>query len=450
MATFTHKMSKQYMHLQAGVEVANGVWDKCDDDGLCAMILCIPLKCRGNISKTCRRGRRLVDQCIGIDLMLVDEQVNTFLDVMRGKNVFITGGAGVGKSHVLKAIINYLPQKGLLVTASTGCAAATIGATTFHSALSLGFGTAPAKTIAKMICDNNPWVYQKMKQLKTIIIDEAGMLTGKLFDKAGLVVGGVRQDCGCTHGSMISNAEFICPWSDVQVVLVGDFLQLPPVCVDQQGWLWNSSSWKSLNFITHKLTHVHRQQDMSFIRILQRMRKGEGTSDDLCHLLHNSADVPQTGSLKLFGTNAPAIDYNANMLRNIKGVFHIFHAIDSASDQIMINGELDRVLKNCPAPERLTLTVGARVMCLRNIHSQLVNGSLGTVTDIKLCYDEHGSVHHVNITVEFDGQLGQDSFKHCFQTHCRGEVPSAENHFVVTGQDQRNLAHRIQIPLRLA
>ena len=107
-----------------------------DDDALILVALKIPLKKRAAFAMICRRTRRIMRRALGEEPNLVDEQVEAFFDVMRGENVLITGGAGVGKSHLLKAIIKYLPQKGLAVTASTGCAAAVIGAATFHSTAS--------------------------------------------------------------------------------------------------------------------------------------------------------------------------------------------------------------------------------------------------------------------------------------------------------------------------
>lgn len=424
-------------------------WGAADDDALCLVALKIPLLKRGSLAKSCKRGRRIVRRALGEELNLVDEQVGAFLDVMGGENVFITGGAGVGKSHLLKAIIKYLPPKGLAVTASTGCAAAVIGAATFHSTLSLGLGKAPTHAIVRNICDNR-WAYQRLREMRTLVIDEVGMLDAALFDKAGLVVGGVRRNYGNNHASLISNAQLTCPFDTVQLVLCGDFCQLPPVNVEENKWLFQARCWKDLDIRTHVLTHVHRQQDVRFIKVLQRMRKGVGTVEDHKYILHNSAEVPPPGALKLFATNAPADNFNEMMLYDLGGRFHPFSSIDSGAHANVTEEQLEGMLKNCPAPKRLIIKENARVMCLRNISEHLVNGSLGTVEAVTPCYDEHQILHHVNVDVLFDGQLGAEPFKHRFSTHIPGEPASPENLFTVMGQDQRKLAQRIQLPLRLA
>ena len=107
----------------------------------------------------CQQFRSMSHSLLQEDLNLSSEQVDCFLDAMRGENIFITGAAGCGKSHVLKTIIKYKGRKNIAVTASTGCAAAIIGAATFHSTCSLGLGKAPSKIIAKRIIDGDRYAY---------------------------------------------------------------------------------------------------------------------------------------------------------------------------------------------------------------------------------------------------------------------------------------------------
>lgn len=435
---------------EADNEPVEEAWRAADDDAMTLVALKIPLRRRGALAKSCRRGRRIARRALGEELNLVEEQVSAFLDVMGGENVFITGGAGVGKSHLLKAIIRFLPKQGLAVTASTGCAAAVIGAATFHSTLALGMGGAPHYAIVKRICTDNRWAYARLREMSTLVIDEVGMLTGNLFDKAGLVVGGVRRDYGRGHSSMMSNAELTVPFDTVQLVLCGDGLQLPPVGVEENKWLWESKCWAGLDLKTHVLSHVHRQQDVRFIECLQRMRKGCGTVGDHQYLLQNSAPVPHEGSLQLFATNQPADNHNEHCLHLLEGRMHPFTGVDSGNTSNMPPDMLEGILKSCPAPKKLFIKVGARVMCLKNISDNLVNGTLGTVEAVAPCYDEHNVLHHVNVDVLFDGQLGEEPFKHRFSTHIPGEPAEPQNLFTITGQDQRKLAQRIQIPLRLA
>ena len=205
-----------------------------------------------------------------------------------------------------------------------------------------------------------------------------------------------------------------------------------------------------LGLKTHLLTHVHRQQDTKFIEILKRMRVGASTHSDLNHLVGNSAQVQCEHALKLFAVNAPANDENHNNLVKLPGPFHPFAAIDSANDPNVKEAYLQEMLKHCPAPKMLFIKEKARVMCLKNVDHRLVNGSLGTVKRVFPMYNSVNSLVQVGVMVEFDGNLGEDGFAHTFYTHRLGEQVDPANHFTIRGQNNKKLAQRIQLPLRLA
>lgn len=420
-----------------------------DDDTLVQIALKLPLRKRGWMGCVTKQLRRVVRRSIGEELGLVAEQVDAFTAAMNGENVFITGGAGVGKSHLLSKIMAHLPIHGLAVTASTGCAAAIIGAVTFHSTLALGLGKPPAPVIVRRIMDNK-WAKARLYSLETLVVDEVAMLTGGLFDKAGAVVGNVRRNYGHTHGSLISNSHPTVPWDTVQLILCGDFLQLPPVDVATNGWLFDAKCWNRLDLKTHILKHVHRQQDRNFVEILQRMRFGRCTPADHAYLVGHSAQVEPEGALKLFATNAPSDACNHETLVGLEGRFHVFNAIDSGYVSSTPNEQIEQSLRHCPAPKQLLLKVNARVMCLRNVHTRLVNGSLGTVSTVYPVMNDNGDIKHVDVVVTFDGQLGEESFAHTFSTHAMDTPTRIENVFTVSGQANRTVATRIQIPLRLA
>ena len=385
-----------------------------------------------------------------IELNLSDEQMKCFRDAMRGENVFITGGAGCGKSHILKKIIECKGNKNMAVTASTGCAAAIIGASTFHSTCALGLGKAPVKAIVHKIVNENRYAYLRIKSMKTLIVDEVGMLTGRLFDKAGDVIGMLRRMYGTTYDSITSNAQPTAPFDDLQLILCGDALQLPPVDQDTEGWIFEAKCWKKLDFKVHVLSQVHRQQDVRFIQILQRMRMGQSTISDLSYLIQNSSKTPIPDCLKLYAVNAPADNENEMQLAELPGRAHRFFAIDSGSNPNIHESCLKDILKHCPCPSLLILKVGARVMCLKNVSENLSNGSIGTVEDIFQSAGENQFTARVCVLVNFDGQLGSSSFKHTFSTHIIGEEVQPENMFTIRGQNNNKLAQRIQIPLRLA
>ena len=428
------------------------VFEFIDDDALFIIVSHIDLKKRSKFAQTCKRFWNVANDCTKKQLNLSGEQWDCFLDVMRGKNVFITGAAGCGKSHLLKVIIRCLGREGVAVTASTGCAAAVIGASTFHSTCSIGLGKAPVKVIVNKIVKENYYAFRRMNELKTLIVDEVGMLTGSVFDKAGSVIGIIRRIFGSDYQSLMRNAELTVPFDTVQLVLCGDVLQLPPVDSEKEGWIFESKCWKTLDFRTHVLKQVHRQQDVKFIQVLQRARLGMATISDLSYLVHNSAKTPMENSLKLYAVNQKADEENETRLAQINEAVHRFDAIDSGMDANVPDSRVQEILKHCLAPRQLFLKKGARVMCLKNVNITLVNGSMGTVKDFSFSRDqgENGRIIQAHVTVEFDGQLGDSNFLHTFSTHMPGCEVDPNILFTIRGQNQKKLAQRIQIPLRLA
>ena len=419
---------------------------RLDDDLLLLIISSILLRHRSALAHTCRLFARLVHEALATDLSLDNDQLAAFLSVMNGDNVVITGSAGTGKSHVFRAIRKHIRPEGTVVAASTGCAAANVGAITFHSALGIGIAKPPSHVISTNILKERGrgHTLRDIQGLRTLIVDEAFMLTGELFQKAGEVVTLVRRG-----KSNEFNPNSLVPYDDVQIVLVGDPLQLAPVAVDTERWLWQSQAFRHLQAKTHRLSTVHRQaNDAPFIRILQRARLGQGTQEDLDYLLSNSAQTPPDGALRLFALNAAADEYNKGCLSRIDATYHAFNALDSATDS---EADPQILLKNCTAVKQLIIKEGARVICLKNIaETNVHNGSLGTVKKIDV-FSFENTVHHVNISVHFDPLVGDENgYTHTFKTHIQGTEVARENLFKIEGANKTTLAQRIQIPLKLA
>ena len=391
--------------------------------------------------------KRVCTRALEKKLKLSPEQAVAFSDAMAGKNIFLTGGAGVGKSHTLTQIVKYLRPSTYAVTASTGCAAAIIGAATLHSTVAIGLGTQPAKTYAIKIKKDNPAVCQRLRTIRTLILDECSMLDGATFNKAGLVTAMVRR--AYTEDLMANTAAFTL-WDNLQIICCGDFMQLPPVQVKENGWIFTSRAWKELKFSNHVLTMIHRQQgDPTFAEVLSRVRVGLATQQDVFYLMSNSAQEEPEHCLKLFALNKPADGLNQTKLlalRDAGAEPHTFTAIDS--------GDKPHLLEQCQAPRQLHICVGARVMCLRNlIEGVLVNGSVGTVQAVTPERDEATNrVIGASIRVLFDGMLNSPPFQHTFHTY-RAEMEASELarqlEFTVH-EGKKKVASRIQIPLRLA
>lgn len=172
-----------------------------------------------------------------------------------GKSVFFTGPAGTGKSVLMRAIIQDLKKKyakdpeRLAVTASTGLAACNIGGMTLHSFAGIGLGKDDAQTLVKKI-RRNPKAKNRWMRTRVLIVDEISMVDGDLFDKLSQI------------GRIIRNNGR--PWGGIQLVITGDFFQLPPV-PDRDSrdakFAFEAATWNTSIDHTIGLTEVFRQKD---------------------------------------------------------------------------------------------------------------------------------------------------------------------------------------------
>ncbi len=186
------------------------------------------------------------------------------------KSIFFTGSAGTGKSVLMRSIINKLRNKyikepdRLAVTASTGLAAVNIDGTTLHSFAGIGLGKEPATELLKKI-RRTPKTRQRWIRAKVLIIDEVSMIDGDLFDKLEHVARVIRN-----NGS---------PFGGIQLVVTGDFFQLPPVPEKDRAakFSFDAATWNTCIEHTILLTHVFRQKDATFAEMLNQMRLGRLT-----------------------------------------------------------------------------------------------------------------------------------------------------------------------------
>lgn len=188
-------------------------------------------------------------------VFLSDEQ-KSVLDLVseQKQSVFFTGSAGTGKSVLMREIIKKLrlnyarePDR-IAVTASTGLAACNVSGVTLHSFAGIGLGKEPAEDLIKKIKKNskarNRWL-----RAKVLIIDEISMVDGKLFDKLEKIARGLRNDGR--------------PFGGIQLVVTGDFFQLPPVPDGGQEatFAFDANTWTTVMQHTIGLTQVFRQKD---------------------------------------------------------------------------------------------------------------------------------------------------------------------------------------------
>ncbi len=195
------------------------------------------------------------------------EQKVCFDAAMNGENLFISGAGGVGKSFVVGEIIKEFDSRArrFSVAASTGVAALNVGGVTIHSFLGTGLSGTVQDAKDKLGTPAANYAADRLRRLDTLIVDEVSMLSG---DYLTMMDWWLRQ--------MISNPE---PFAGIQIILVGDFLQLPPVEKGEDKleyrYAFNSPSWDLAQFKTIDLTKSYRQSDQIFINALNRVRFGE-------------------------------------------------------------------------------------------------------------------------------------------------------------------------------
>lgn len=204
-------------------------------------------------------------------VFLSDEQRHVLeLVSKKNKSVFFTGSAGTGKSVLLREIISALRKKHIrepdriAVTASTGLAACNVGGVTLHSFAGIGLGKEAVPELVKKIKRNQKAKHRWMRT-KVLIIDEISMVDGDLFDKLEGVARTIRN-----------NGR---PFGGIQIVITGDFFQLPPV--PDYGriakFAFDAQTWNTCIEHTIGLHHVFRQKDPEFAGMLNEMREGRLT-----------------------------------------------------------------------------------------------------------------------------------------------------------------------------
>lgn len=213
----------------------------------------------------------------------------------------------------------------------------------------------------------NPKAKNRWLKTKTLIIDEISMVDGELFDKLSGI------------GRIIRNNGR--PWGGIQLVITGDFFQLPPVPDGDKNretkFAFDASTWNTSIEHTIGLTQVFRQRDPKFARMLNEMRIGNisGESERAFKALSRPLQFNDGVDMAhLFPTRVQVEHANNSRLNALPGRAFKFDAFDTGDPQIK-----DRLLSNMMAPKSLTLKENAQVMLIKNMDDNLVNGSLGKI-----------------------------------------------------------------------
>ncbi|GAB5356326.1 hypothetical protein AAMO2058_000281100 [Amorphochlora amoebiformis] len=298
---------------------------------------------------------------------LSDEQRQVFEAIKGGHNTFFTGCAGTGKSFVLSRILDILPkggEYGVFKTASTGIAAVHIGGITLHSWAGVRLAREPLNELRDKISKD---AIERLRETRVLIIDEISMIDAEVFDK----IEGVARYYNKNDR----------PFGGIQLVVCGDFLQLPPVGNGGgRNFAFFSSAWKKCKFKIIELKKIFRQKNIEFQNMLNKIRLGRMTPE-VIKMLNSRVKAPircENGikATKLYPTKRQVIHENTGKLKELKSQTHCYQSADGGNPKY-----LAELMKSCPAPAQLFLKVGAQVMLVKNLDfgSDLVNGSRGVI-----------------------------------------------------------------------
>ena len=312
------------------------------------------------------------------------------------------GAAGTGKTHLLTRLVRALRRReglpgAVAVTASTGAAACLVGGVTLHSFAGVGLARASAAELAARV-ERSQGASARWRAARVLVVDEVSMVDAGLFDKLDAVARRVRGDGA--------------PFGGLQLVLCGDFFQLPPVpeAGGAVAFAFESAGWRAAVRRTYTLTTAFRQADAAFVGMLNELRLGR-VSDATAAALRARAPArgmsepdgwgspgaggaggagggggratPATPALRptrLFAVNRLVDALNERELCALPGDAEEYAAADSGAPDL-----IDQLDRGCPAPRCLRLKVGAQVVLLRNLSVRrgLVNGRLGRVVALR-------------------------------------------------------------------
>jgi ATP-dependent exoDNAse (exonuclease V) alpha subunit len=302
--------------------------------------------------------------------------LNKVLKLLEESNVFLTGGAGVGKSYLTREIINDYKSdyRGIVILGSTGISAVNIGGQTIHSFFVFGISSNFDE-----LSSSDRYARSRLKELdkilqKTdlIVIDEISMVSADLMDMILYRLRATRY-----KGKLL---------------VVGDFYQLPPIIKRQSSntmfadnvYAFEGSSWEYFNFEIAKLNKVKRTSDKEFMGVLEKIRVGEMDSDSIKYLTDLRANqlTDDTNQPMLYGRNYEADVLNRQKIAlSPREEFELPSVID-VKDSKLKDNRIKSWINNLPIIENLILKEGIPIIFTTNKWGTYHNGEKAIVEHI--------------------------------------------------------------------
>lgn len=312
------------------------------------------------------------------EVTLTPEQQKVLERAKEGENLFITGGAGTGKTVLTKAIIRELSKtQSVMVLASTGVAASQIGGATIHSGLRLGVSIRDPKGKVRINLKKDPIAFADV-----LVIDEISMCRIDIFDQIVNILSYVSERKG----------------REIQLIVVGDFNQLPPVVrnedreallayyteaqIDGGAYAFASQAWAMCDFRVISLTETLRQENVAFAEALRQVSRGDRSG--LRYIIANKSPTPLPGAIEVCSMNRQVEAINKKHVERCEAITVSEAVVEEKGDEPVIAGDY-------PFPYNinyhLALGVGLKIMVLKNLYNGkgkpvCVNGDTGVITKI--------------------------------------------------------------------
>lgn len=344
------------------------------------------------------------DEKNSINEEFTDKHMKIIKYVDEGHNVFFTGKAGTGKSYLTRWLIKKLEDEGknVLICAPTGIASINVGGYTAHSLFGFRSGIMPFK--------KNYNIFKNYKadlwaDVDVLIIDEISQFDADLFDRASELLMKYKElEFGITQPE---------PFGGIQVIIVGDFYQIPPISKEKASrkYCFQTYTWENLKLKCVELDHIYRQSCPTFINILNEIRVGNLSQQSINILSERIKSYDGNSDIRptyIMSRKSDVQAINDKFLAKLKNVkefrykssYKLCYISDDNKTKISYNNrhdydhdikirwpfeklrldEMERFKKEVGRPE-ITIKVGAQVILKYNIDISegLVNGLRGVV-----------------------------------------------------------------------